>query len=113
MQFKLAHQEQESILSLRGELSLIHAGQFKDELIRALDSAQRVVIETEALSAIDLACLQLICSAHQSALVRGKELILNPRQSEAFMQQIEQSGFTRRYHCDSSGTTGCLWHAGD
>jgi anti-anti-sigma regulatory factor len=113
MQFKLTPNEQESHLTLDGELTLLHADRLKVELTSALDSFQRVVIDTQGLSAIDLACLQLFCSAHQSALSRGKELIFNQQQSEIFRKQIDQAGLIGAQHCSRQRGSDCLWNGGD
>jgi anti-anti-sigma regulatory factor len=113
MQIKLIPKANESNLCLSGELTLLHAAQLKGELIRALDTARRIVIDTQELSAIDLACLQLLCSAHQSARARGKEIILNPRQPEVFRQQIARSGLIGRHNCGGDSKIDCFWNGGD
>ena len=113
MQFKLTTSEEESVLSLNGELTLLHAEQFKAELMQALDSSRRVVIDTRGLSEIDLACLQLFCSAHRSALAREQELVLGTPRSDAFTRQIAQSGLIYGQLCGNDNHTDCLWNGGD
>ena len=113
MQSNLIHGEQESVLSLSGELTLLHAVQLKDELIRALESASRLIVDTRGVSAIDLACLQLLCAAHQSALAGGKHLALAPEQSESFKQQVVQSGLIFNHHCGRKQSANCLWNGGN
>ena len=113
MQFKLNISGEESILSLNGELTLLHAEQFKDELMQALSASRRVVVDTRELSEIDLACLQLFCSAHLSALAGGKELVLGSPQSDAFRRQVTQSGLICGHLCGKNDNTDCLWNGGD
>jgi anti-anti-sigma regulatory factor len=113
MQFTLTRQDQESILALNGELTLLHADRFKNELIQVLDSARGVVIDIRALTGIDLACLQLFCSAHHYALARGIHLSLDLQQSEVFQRQIARSGLVRCHLCGRHGKHDCLWNGGD
>lgn len=113
MEFKLNTKEDESILSLNGELTLLHAARFKAELIRALDTSRKVIIDTEGLLEIDLACLQLFCAAHRSALAKGKELLLAPPHSEPLAQKIDQAGLGAGSLCGKEITGSCLWNGGD
>lgn len=113
MEFKLITEGDESILSLNGELTLLHAAQFKIELMKALDLSRKVIIDTEELTEIDMACLQLLCSAHQSAGAMKKELSLVPQHSETFYRTIEQAGLSAGSLCGREMTGNCLWNGGD
>jgi anti-anti-sigma factor len=111
--FELIKKEEESILFLNGELTLPYAAQFKNELTQALDSAQRLIIDTRGLSAIDLSGLQLLCSAHQSALASGKELSLGPDQAEVVRRKRAQAGFGGGHLCGREEKMECFWNGGD
>ena len=110
MQIQLTSSEQESRLSLSGEFGLLEAGRIKAELTQALASARRVIIDIQALSHIDISCLQLLHAAHQSALSAGKELVLSSRQPEVFMRQIVRSGLINQ---DGSDQKDCFWNGED
>jgi anti-anti-sigma factor len=113
MQFKLIPKEEECILSLNGELTLPHAAQFRNELMQALDSAQRIIIDPQGLSDIDLSGMQLLCAAHQSALAIGKEILLDRDQSTVFKQRCEQAGLTCGHQCGRENNLACFWKGGD
>lgn len=113
MNLDIISQGNESTLMLSGELTLIHAAEFKTQLVRALVSARRIVIDTQGLSEVDMACLQLICSAHQSAAAAGKELSIASRQSEAFARKVEQAGLRAGVLCGREMNGKCLWNGGD
>jgi anti-anti-sigma factor len=113
MQIQVTPDEEANHLSLSGEITLLDVEQIKVELTRALESAPRVIIDTQGVSLIDVACLQLLYSAQQSALSRGKELLLDPRQPEAFSRQIDRCGLIRGHHCSGSGKKDCFWNGGD
>lgn len=110
MQIQLIPGEQENYLLLSGEFGLLEVEQIKSDLTRALESAQRVIIDMQELSHIDAACLQLLHSAHQSALSAGKELILSHSQPEVFRSQIVRAGLISQ---DSSDKDDCFWNGED
>ena len=112
MQLTLTPRDGESVLSVSGELTLVDAAEFKAEMLKALASSPRVVIDTRELTDIDLAGLQLFCAAHQSALANGKEVCLTPEVSAALTQQAAQAGLSG-CNCGKTGTLDCLWNGGE
>ena len=91
----------ESILSLSGELTLLDAAELKTELLQALASSPRVVIDSRGLTDIDLAGLQLLFSDRQSALARGKALSIDPASSAVLTRQIERAGLAESFVSDA------------
>jgi anti-anti-sigma regulatory factor len=112
-QFELIQKEAESILIVNGELTLPYAAQFKDELMLALNSAQRIVIDTQGLSDIDLSGFQLICAAHQCALASGKELLLGSDPAEVVQRKRLQAGLANGNLCGREANLECIWNGGD
>ena len=100
-------------LALDGEITLLRADQLKMLLADALEKFEYVRIDTEAVTDIDLACLQLICSAHRSAAGRGRHLTLTSPQSEVFKAKVLQTGMMYCHNCDHAIETDCLWKGGD
>lgn len=113
MKFSVAPDTKEGILTLSGELTLLQAEQLKMLLAQAVDASECVRINTEAVTDIDLSCLQLICSAHRSAVNRHRQLVLTPHQSEAFMTKVFQTGLMCCHDCDFDIESDCLWKGGD
>lgn len=113
MQIQLNPDEKENHLLLSGDFGLPDVEQIKVDLTKALESASCVIIDMQELSHIDLACLQLLFSAHQSALSAGKKLILSPRQPEVFKRQITRSGLIRHDRSDSANKKNCFWNGED
>ena len=97
MQLTLTPGEGESVLSVSGELTLLDAAEFKAELLRALDSSPRLVIDTRELTDIDLAGLQLLSAAHQSALTKGKELCIDLVSSDVLARLIDRAGLVASF----------------
>ncbi len=104
---------EEKVLTLKGELSISHAAQLKSELIQALDAAPRIVIDVNAVTDVDLSALQLICAAHKSAVAKGKQLILAPDLPETLTRQIQRAGLMDGHHCGRDSSADCLWKGVD
>ncbi len=51
----------------------------------------------EAVTEIDLSCLQLLCSAHRTALSLNKNLTLNCQESEAFMRPPKRNSIIESF----------------
>ena len=110
MHFTTVPEPNEDILTLNGELGLLQAEQLKMQLTQALEGCGRLRIDAKAVTDIDLACLQLFCSAHRSAVSRGKQVTLSGQPSEAFRGRIVQAGLMRRDGCNHVAGSPCLWN---
>jgi len=56
------------------ELTIETCAEFKQALTDALDTARQVVLDARQLRQVDIASLQLICSACRSAASKGRSL---------------------------------------
>jgi anti-anti-sigma factor len=98
-----------SRLRVGGELTIQHAAELRTCLLDALSNAQSVRIDLEAVEDIDLACLQILCSAHKSALLAGKALCLGDGAPECFRDSLDVAGFSRLRGCNTDAGNSCLW----
>ena len=99
-------------LSLKGALTIERAGELKEVLIDALNKEDCVVLNLEAVTQVDLSCLQLLCSAHRTSLELNKQFILEGGQPEPLQQAIRDAGFTRPAGCKKDPHKSCLWIGG-
>jgi anti-anti-sigma regulatory factor len=101
------------VLILGGEFTIERANELKTALIRHLDSVECLRINLKNVSEIDLSCLQLLCSAHLTALGQGKEVIVTGADNEVFDQAWHHAGF----HSFCCGITDekatCFWQGGE
>ncbi len=102
-------------LTLQGELTIPHAGEFRSALSGLLkgEGNDCVSIHLEGVTEIDLSGLQLLCSAHRSAAKLKKRLTLSGVPQELFGQIMETSGYVRLKDCEIHGAEGCFWVKGD
>jgi len=84
----------------------------KTLLMDALNAHEEIRIILRNIEAVDLTGLQLLCSAHRTAVAAGKKLVLSEPLPAPLRQAVRTAGFRRRSGCSFSPETGCLFHAG-
>lgn len=94
---------------VEGDLTVQHAAEFRACLLDALDRAQSVRVELGAIEDMDLTGLQLLCSAHKTALLAGKDLSLNNNRPEHLDRSLDVAGFFRTRGCSTDLNDSCLW----
>jgi ABC-type transporter Mla MlaB component len=96
-------------LYFEGELTVMRATEIKDNLIDALLKSQHVEIEFGEVTKVDLSCLQLMCSAHRTAVEKGKSLALINPDVPQFSGIKEIVGFAVHKECRFNRKNDCLW----
>lgn len=96
-------------LMLKGELTIQHAPRLKEVLLDALDRTTRLSVVLEGIKEIDLACLQVLCSAHRTAIESAKDISIAGSWPEAFRKVVVESGYERGGSCRSPESVSCLW----
>lgn len=97
---------------LDGDLSVANAAEMKDILLAALSGTDLVEVDLAKVTHMDLASLQLICSAHRTAKTSGKDLILTGTSNGVLLQTRKSAGFIRHQGCIYNPTKSCLWVGG-
>jgi anti-anti-sigma factor len=111
MSFTATHADRKSIITVAGELTISSAEEFKKVLLEAFDAADEVSIKINALEAVDLACLQVLCSAHQSTVRSGKKLRFGMPPPPLFRTAVADAGYSRLNECKMNQDKSCLWQA--
>ena len=101
------------VLTLAGELSIEKAQDLKNTLLECKDKGSHVEVKLDKATDIDLACLQVLCSAHRIFDSENKVLCLCAGASESFRQSARRLGFVRPRACDLNPVTGCLFGGGE
>lgn len=112
MQADMVRSTEACIVRLRGNLTVEHAQELKHVLLDALQDSERIVIELEGITDVDLSFLQLLCSAHRTSMKLGRELTLFGDRSEIFKMAVSDAGFPRILGCHEDPDRGCLWIGG-
>jgi anti-anti-sigma regulatory factor len=90
-------------------LSIRHAAGLKDTLVKALYSGDHVILNLSECSCVDLSCIQLICSAHRTALKMNKVIELGDTLPDTIAKAVEDAGYLHHKDCQSNVSRTCLW----
>lgn len=99
----------EGVLAINGDLTIENADELRSALIKALLNADRVLLDCGASSKADLAGLQLLCSAHRTALRLKKQFQFKSPCREAVKTAAEKTGYLRTRGCSLDTQGNCLW----
>ena len=97
-----------SSLLIEGEMIIDHAEELKEIILNALDSVSSLNLDIEAVKKVDLFGLQVLCSAHRSAMKAGKELTLIGEWHEALRDAIVMTGYGSTVACSTDSS--CPWN---
>jgi anti-anti-sigma regulatory factor len=97
------------VLTLDGELTLEHADEIRSSLIKAIINADQVTLNFEKATRADLACLQLLCSAHRTSTRLNKRMTFSGHRPEVLSRAAIDAGFARCTGCDLDRQKSCLW----
>ena len=97
------------VISLDGEVTLQQAEELRRVLIKALVDADEVSVDMEKAEKVDLSCLQLLCSAHRSAVRLSKKLAFSGSSPKALRDVVETTGFSRATGCRLDCDKSCIW----
>lgn len=109
MSFFKGENHDEGKLVLEGELTLRCIRNLRDELSRSLEEVQHLDVEIAGAMETDLSFLQLLCSAHRTAVKRGKTVALIGDIPQAFQQAVDDNGYNRQSGCGLDVDKTCLW----
>ena len=101
----------ENVRTIRaeGELSITTAGALKTALVEGLRTEARTVLDASSITSVDLAGLQLVCSAHRTYRARDAALEFSTV-SEVVRKTAVAAGFEVTHSsCPYRQAGECLW----
>lgn len=102
----------QGVLTLHGALTIQRITELKEAVLKSLNSHSHLEIKLEDVRQVDLSFLQLLCSAHKTALSLGKDFTLSSPRPDLFQKTVHDAGFTRRVGCHQDPCKYCLWKEG-
>lgn len=100
-----------SVVRLDGELTIQDAAALRDTLLKGFEEADGIRVNVEEVETIDLSCLQILCSAHRTALALNKSFVLEACAAPV-LKAAEEAGFTRHTGCSIDISQSCVWSGG-
>lgn len=101
------------VVSVNGPLTVQNMGALKDTLLQALDGAEQLCLDLAGVTEVDLAGLQILCSAHRSSLQLGKHLCITTGDSDIINMSSMEAGFQRHVGCAQDKGESCFWVRGN
>lgn len=98
-----------AVLKFEGRCTVERAHELKAILSESLQGHEAIVIDLEALTEVDLSCLQILCAAHRLSLRLNKRLQLGAERPEVFDRAVRTAGFARTLGCHKDPNMTCLW----
>jgi anti-anti-sigma regulatory factor len=100
------------VLTLTGDLTIGYARELKAALLTSMVRTSQVTVKLGRVTALDLSCLQVLCSAHRSFYLKNKELSVTGKGREVLRKEALRAGFFTGRGCDFSPKEACLWAGG-
>lgn len=99
------------VITLDGDLTLQNAEELRSLFVKALVEADLVAVRFGDVREADLSLLQLLCSAHRSAVRLKKQVRLEGAFPKVFLDRADAAGFTRLKGCKPENKKSCFWIA--
>ncbi len=96
-------------INLGGDLSVARAGELRQIISEALNTGQQIVLACSEGADMDLSFLQLVCSAHRTALRSNSLLKLSDTLEEQLLKKAGEAGYFRVTACRSDKNHECFW----
>lgn len=97
------------VLQFSGEATVINAEKIKFQVLDAIKEADHLVLNLVDITDMDLSFLQILCSAHKTALNKGKLISMDDSSFKVIKPYLEQSGFFRHLGCFKDRKDECLF----
>jgi len=94
-----------TVVRLEGDLTIARAAEIKGTLLGAFGRADHVELDLAEVESIDLACMQLICAAHRTAVARKAKILVADPSLVRMARPGELAGFCRESGC----VDDCIW----
>lgn len=101
--------DRQTTLMFAGDLDLYSANQAHQALAEAIRNYAHIAVQVMRVEALDLSFLQLICSAHRTAIFQKKRFTLTLEDVDHIKQLLAPIGFNRDCGCGSDPLEPCIW----
>lgn len=99
-------------ISFSGSMTIHHADEIKSAIVDAINGSSTIRLDLNEVTGIDLVGLQLICSAHRTAVTESKSFGVLGGEEGAFKQAVLSGGLTRHVGCRYNVDQSCSWVGG-
>ncbi len=101
-----------STIKITGEVTILTVDALQKELLSAFEITKNVIIDISGVTELDLAGMQLLCSAHRSSYAHGMEFNVMGH-NQLIWQMATASGHLRHKGCEQDSKNTCIWNKGN
>ena len=109
MKMSVKRKGKASVLSLQGNVTIPDRERLKKKLAEEIEGSRSVEVRLDKASTVDLSLLELLCSAHNSAIRAGKHLAVSGTHPYLLSYVFEHAGFAHYRGCGRNSDAECLW----
>ncbi len=109
MNHQFTREGRKAVLTFAGDLTVEHAEEIRTAFIEALAKTKVLSMVFTDVTAADLSFLELLCSAHRTALRLNKRLEFAGARPAAVIRAMAAAGFERQSGCKLDTGNSCLW----
>jgi len=110
-EFHIEDQDNTRTLTIMGSLTIQDASHLRDLLLEAFSDAKDLFIDLSYTELIDLACQQILCSAHKTFYKSGKAISILNTVPAGITKSLADAAIEFEV-CDREPHGPCLWPAG-
>jgi anti-anti-sigma regulatory factor len=96
-------------VAITGAMTINNVGELRSGLLKAFDLGKEVELSLAEVTDLDMAGVQLICSAHLTSIFKDLDFKVSGRSTEAVCSVVEQSGILRHIGCAQHVENSCIW----
>lgn len=100
------------VLKIGGDLTIENAQELHKILVTAMNNSDQIVLYFENVTATDLSFIQLLCSAHRTAVRSDKNMKLDGQRPDVLKTAVREMGFIREKGCVLDTQENCIWKEG-
>lgn len=100
------------VVAVTGSMTIPYARELRDHLLAAFEKADTVTADLRGVTEIDIAGIQLLCSAHRSSVLMNKKFFFVSSPGSAVWEAAEASGQLREVGCVVDVCHTCVWTGG-
>ncbi len=109
LDYEVKETADDKTLLIKGELTIENVVELQGIIFKALGATDKLMLNLEKVTKVDLSCLQLLCSAHKTVRASEKSFELSGNNSSTFNETVKEAGFLRHIGCNSECDANCLW----
>jgi anti-anti-sigma regulatory factor len=100
------------VVTIAGPMTIAYASESREQLLAAFEKANTITADLSGVTEIDVAGLQLLCSAHRSSVLMKKAFTIIGGPGSVVWEAADAAGQLRQMGCVVDVCHTCIWTGG-